>query len=111
MRVRQEEFFAPGELMRRKVDRDSPHGTVEAVTISGIPAGNHVERVGLLKIDGERAESDVRRRVADGDWHRIRSVVLEVQGIGGRLTTCSRTPDTASRTSRNRGRPAPARTG
>ncbi|MEU1599035.1 amino acid adenylation domain-containing protein [Streptomyces sp. NPDC005708] len=65
------------------------YATVEVVTISDILADNHVDRVALLKIDVERAELDVLRGIADDDWHRIRSVVVEVQDIDGRLDICS----------------------
>lgn len=65
------------------------YATVEAVTISDVLADNLVDRVALLKIDVERAELDVLRGIADDDWHRIRSIVVEVQDIEGRLAACS----------------------
>ena len=52
--------------------------TVEVTTVSELLRVHGVAEVALLKIDVERAELDVLRGIADGDWPRIRSVVAEV---------------------------------
>jgi FkbM family methyltransferase len=41
--------------------------------------------VDLLKIDTEGAELDILRGIDDGDWPRVRNVVLELHDMGGRL--------------------------
>jgi FkbM family methyltransferase len=62
--------------------------TVEVTTVSELLRVHDVTEVALLKIDVERAELDVLRGIADGDWPRIRSVVAEVHGES-RLTAFS----------------------
>ncbi|MEV0712051.1 FkbM family methyltransferase [Nocardia aurea] len=59
---------------------------VEVTTVSAI-IDEHApdSEIGVLKIDVERAEMDVLRGVAEGDWPRIRAVVAEVHDIDGRL--------------------------
>ncbi|WUH98260.1 FkbM family methyltransferase [Spirillospora sp. NBC_00431] len=59
--------------------------TVEVTTLSTELRERAVERIGLLKIDVERAELDVLRGVADDDWPRIRRVLAEVHDIDGRV--------------------------
>jgi len=44
-----------------------------------------VERVGLLKVDVERAELDVLESLRGDDWHQIDQVVVEVHDVEHRL--------------------------
>lgn len=44
-----------------------------------------VDRVGLLKVDVERAELDVLESLRGDDWHRIDQVVVEVHDVEHRL--------------------------
>ncbi len=44
-----------------------------------------LEVVDLLKVDVERAELDVLRGIADGDWPKIRQLVMEVHDVNGAL--------------------------
>ncbi|MFI1169762.1 FkbM family methyltransferase [Streptomyces sp. NPDC020801] len=58
---------------------------VEVTTLSVVLKEHGIARVGLLKIDVERAELEVLRGIDDASWPRIRRVVLEVHDIDGRL--------------------------
>lgn len=40
----------------------------------------------LLKVDVERAELDVLRGISDGDWPKIRQLVMEVHDVNGALS-------------------------
>jgi hypothetical protein len=53
--------------------------------LSDILRDSGVERVGLLKVDVEKAELDVLESLRDEDWERIDQVVVEVHDVGGRL--------------------------
>jgi FkbH-like protein/FkbM family methyltransferase len=44
-----------------------------------------IERIDLLKIDVEKSELDVLAGIAEGDWRRIRQIVLELHDVDGRL--------------------------
>lgn len=44
-----------------------------------------IERVDLLKVDVEGAEAQVLAGIGDGDWPRIRQIVMEVHDENGRL--------------------------
>jgi FkbM family methyltransferase len=53
--------------------------------LSNILRETHVERIGLLKIDVEKAELDVLEGIEDADWQRIDQLVVEVHDIDNRL--------------------------
>ncbi|WP_063057736.1 FkbM family methyltransferase [Nocardia sienata] len=62
---------------------------VEVTTVSAILDEYAPDaEIGVLKVDVERAELDVLRGVAPGDWPRIRTVVAEVHDTDGRLARC-----------------------
>jgi FkbM family methyltransferase len=61
---------------------------VEVTTISDVLREQRIEHVDLMKIDAERAELDVLLGITDDDWPRIRSVVMEVHDVEGRLRQC-----------------------
>jgi amino acid adenylation domain-containing protein/FkbM family methyltransferase len=52
-------------------------------TLSEVIREEGVERIDLLKIDVQRAELDVLRGIEDGDWKKIRQVVMEVHDAKG----------------------------
>jgi amino acid adenylation domain-containing protein/FkbM family methyltransferase len=54
-------------------------------TLSEVIAEQGVERIDLLKVDVEKSELDVLRGLGEGDWGKVRQVVLEVHDAGGRL--------------------------
>jgi FkbM family methyltransferase len=64
--------------------------TVTVSTVSELCERHQLDRIGLLKIDVERAEMEVLAGIADADWARIDAVAVEVHDIEGRLTTCVR---------------------
>lgn len=64
---------------------DPEHLTVPVKTLSELFAEHDVRKVGLLKIDVERAELDVLEGISDSDHRMIRSIVLEVHDIDERL--------------------------
>jgi FkbM family methyltransferase len=53
--------------------------------LSNILRESDVERIGLLKIDVEKAELDVLESIEDDDWRRIDQLVVEVHNIDNRL--------------------------
>ncbi|MCA9700495.1 MAG: Holliday junction resolvase RuvX, partial [Myxococcales bacterium] len=44
-----------------------------------------VERIDLIKVDVQKAEWEVLRGIADGDWPKIQQVAAEVHDIDGRV--------------------------
>jgi len=58
--------------------------TVELRTVAQVVAAEHVERIDLLKVDVEKAESDVFAGLGD-HWDKVRQLVAEVHDIDGRL--------------------------
>lgn len=54
-------------------------------TVSRELAERGIERLDLLKVDVQKAEEDVILGIDDGDWSKIRQVVLEVHDQDGRL--------------------------
>jgi amino acid adenylation domain-containing protein/FkbM family methyltransferase len=48
-------------------------------TLSDVIRENDVERIDLLKIDVEESELDVLAGIREGDWARIKQVVIEVE--------------------------------
>ncbi|MDB4950668.1 MAG: methyltransferase FkbM family, partial [Gemmatimonadetes bacterium] len=58
--------------------------------LSAVIREQGVERIDLLKVDVQKAELEVLRGIDDGDWPRIRQVVMEVHDLDGRLDTVTR---------------------
>ncbi|MCA1615202.1 MAG: FkbM family methyltransferase [Acidobacteria bacterium] len=54
-------------------------------TLSEVIAEERVGVIDFLKIDVQKSELDVLRGVADGDWQKIRQIVIEVHDLSGRL--------------------------
>jgi amino acid adenylation domain-containing protein/FkbM family methyltransferase len=54
------------------------------ITLSEAMRRNRVERIDLLKVDVEKSELDVLRGIEEGDWPRIRQIVIEVHDKDGR---------------------------
>lgn len=79
--------------------------TVEVTTISHVLRELSIEHVDLVKIDAERAELDVLLGVETADWPRIRSVVMEVHDVAGRLGQCTDLLESAGLTVRVRQEP------
>ncbi|HVR07865.1 MAG TPA: amino acid adenylation domain-containing protein, partial [Thermoanaerobaculia bacterium] len=59
--------------------------TARLRTLSEVIAEHGVERIDLLKVDVEKAEWEVLAGLGEGDWPRVRQVVVEVHDTGGRL--------------------------
>lgn len=76
------EYFLSG--MHTPVPRQ-----VHVSTLSAVIAQHGLDSVDLLKIDAERAELDVLLGLADHDWPRVRSVVMEVHDEDGQLGHCA----------------------
>ncbi|HEX8189578.1 MAG TPA: amino acid adenylation domain-containing protein [Pyrinomonadaceae bacterium] len=54
-------------------------------TLSEVMAAEGVGQIDLLKIDVEKSELDVLRGIDEGDWRKIKQIVIEVHDTGGRL--------------------------
>jgi amino acid adenylation domain-containing protein/FkbM family methyltransferase len=52
--------------------------TAQLRTLSGVMATEGIERIDLLKVNVEKSELDVLLGIDDGDWPRIRQLVVEV---------------------------------
>src|SRR5438067_3189951 len=50
-------------------------------TLSDVVREYSVPRIDLLKIDVQRGEMDVLEGIADGDWRKIRQVVIEIHDL------------------------------
>jgi len=59
--------------------------TCQMKRISDVIREHQLESLDLLKIDVQKSELDVLNGIDEGDWHRIKQVVLEVHDIDGRL--------------------------
>ena len=59
-------------------------------SISQLIDENRIERIDLLKIDVEKGELDALKGVADKDWIKISSLLIEIHDIDGRLETIIR---------------------
>jgi amino acid adenylation domain-containing protein/FkbM family methyltransferase len=71
------------ELLEARLE--SQEYTCQLRTVSEIIEENGLERIDLLKIDVEKAEHDVLKGIKDGDWPKIRQLVIEVHDVSGRL--------------------------
>jgi FkbM family methyltransferase len=54
-------------------------------TLTEVVAAHRIDRIDLLKIDVEKAESDVLAGIDQATWERIDQVVVEVHDLHGRL--------------------------
>ena len=54
-------------------------------TLSSIIEKEHIEKIDLLKIDCEGAEWSVLKGISDEHWPLIKSLVIEVHDLDGRL--------------------------
>ena len=54
-------------------------------TLSEVIAEEQVERIDLLKVDAEKSEIEILSSLSEGDWGKVRQVVVEVHEAGGRL--------------------------
>lgn len=54
-------------------------------TLSQVIRDQGVERIDLLKIDVEKSELDVLRGIEEGDWPRIKQIVIEAHDINGQV--------------------------
>jgi len=69
------------ELLEGRFEAEVHEGRLRRLSDFLREAG--LERVDLLKVDVQRAELDVLRGIDDGDWPKIRQVVMEVHDPGG----------------------------
>ena len=53
--------------------------------LSDVIAEEEVEQIDLLKIDVEKSELEVLEGIDEGDWQKIKQIVVEVHETGGRL--------------------------
>jgi FkbM family methyltransferase len=54
--------------------------TCELTTLSEFLAEHAIDRVDLLKVDAEQSEQRILAGLGEGDWGRIRQVIVEVHG-------------------------------
>jgi FkbM family methyltransferase len=59
-------------------------------TLSQVIRENGLEKIDLLKIDVEKSEHDVLVGIDEGDWPKIRQIVVEVHDLDGRLDRVAR---------------------
>jgi len=50
----------------------------QLTTVSAIIRENHLEKIDLLKIDAEKSELDIIKGIEDGDWPKIKQLVMEI---------------------------------
>lgn len=59
--------------------------TCRLETLSNIICKHQVERIDLLKVDVQKCEEEVILGIDEGDWKKIRQIVIEVHDVDGRL--------------------------
>ncbi len=67
---------------------DPQAGRVYVTTMSAVMSERRLDTVDLLKIDVERAELDVLEGIADEDWSRISTIIMEVHEDDDHLKRC-----------------------
>lgn len=87
-----EELALPGESLLDELV--SERLKVESYTcqlrpLSEVIREYNIERIDLLKIDVEKSELDVLAGIEEGDWPRIKQLIVEVHDIEGRLDQVS----------------------
>jgi FkbH-like protein/FkbM family methyltransferase len=50
----------------------------QLLSVSDIIKENNIEKIDLLKIDAEKSELDIIKGIKDGDWDKIKQVVIEI---------------------------------
>ena len=60
--------------------------TCQLKTLSQVMREQHIDRIDLLKIDVEKSELDVLAGIEDGDWPRVRQIVIEAHDVNGNLS-------------------------
>ncbi|MEO7533278.1 MAG: amino acid adenylation domain-containing protein, partial [Ferruginibacter sp.] len=68
-----------------EVKLESKRINVHAKTVSQIIAEENIEKIDLLKIDVENSEHHVINGIAEEDWDKIGSIIIEVHDSNGRL--------------------------
>jgi FkbM family methyltransferase len=71
------------ELLEERLKSETYNCRVR--TASEIIRAEHLERIDLMKIDVQKSELDVLAGICEGDWPKIKQIVIEVHDIGGRL--------------------------
>lgn len=69
------------ELVQGRLESKSFICTLK--TLSDVIRENEIQRIDLLKIDAERSELDILKGVEDGDWDKIKQIVMEVHDQEG----------------------------
>ena len=59
-------------------------------TLSTVFREERIQRVDLLKIDVEKSEMSVLKGIGEGDWKKVRQIVLEVHGNNASVREISR---------------------
>lgn len=54
-------------------------------TLSNIIRAHQVDRIDILKVDVQKCEEEVLLGIDEGDWKKIRQIVIEVHDFDGRL--------------------------
>jgi amino acid adenylation domain-containing protein/FkbM family methyltransferase len=57
----------------------------EFKTVSDAIDENKIEEIDLLKIDVEKSEMDILSGINEGDWKKIKQIILEIHDVDGRL--------------------------
>lgn len=78
-------FAAP--LIAKHLLKGKKQVHCELKTVSSIMEEDNVDRIDLLKVDCEGAELKVLQGISDQDWPKIKSAVIEVHDLDGRLET------------------------
>jgi amino acid adenylation domain-containing protein/non-ribosomal peptide synthase protein (TIGR01720 family)/FkbM family methyltransferase len=63
----------------------SEHFNCQLKTLSEVIRDEGVQRIDLLKIDVEKSELEVLAGIDEGDWPKIRQIVMEVHDLDGRV--------------------------
>ncbi|MEU4212316.1 FkbM family methyltransferase [Streptomyces sp. NPDC026206] len=71
--------------LTRRLDEVREHTTVPVTTLSTVFREHAVDRVGLLKVDVERAELEVLAGLDEELWPRVRRLLVEVHDRDGAL--------------------------
>ncbi len=71
------------ELVRERLRSETYQCQLK--TISEVVKENDINKIDLLKIDVEKSELDILKGISDGDWGKIKQIVLELHNINGRL--------------------------
>ncbi len=70
---------------------ESKRITVKTKTISQVIREENIEKIDLLKVDVENSEHLVINGLADEDWEKISSIIIEIHDVDGRLASIKQT--------------------